>query len=743
MRRRDFVKAGALTAGATLLDGCTSDEQHVIIQNVRQTQLPGETVWKPGVCRQCAAGCGIQVRVVDGNAKKIEGNEAHPVGLGGVCAIGHSLLQELYNPDRITQPQRLSGARGSGSLEAVSWDDAMAAAVAAVSGAGRGRVGILAGKGSGLEGALWRRFASAVGAPAPSFLEAPASEVERLAARVALGTDDYPYFDIANAELVLSIGAPFLDRWRSPVHYTKAYGRMRRARPTRRGRLIQAEARMSLTAANADVWLPIRPGTEGTLAHALAGHLLDSGRVGASARQRYERLFSSTPPSLAEAATACDVREERLRAVAEELAGAENAVVIGGGSAAGHTNGLFNVTAALALNVLLDNLGRSGGVFAPVAVDLGRGVASAESTAPSILAERLRNGEVDVLIVADADPVHALPAGFGVAEALPGVDTVIVLGSFLDDTALQADLLLPIATELERYEAAEPATSVGVATLGLAEPVVEPLGESRHPADVLIALASGLGDAVAGQFPWSSFQSVVTERIEAELARLPGGSGAAARQYITAATERGGIFAEGGPSAVPQGPSGSGPQPSGERFEGAPNEYPFVLLPFESVRSGDGRAANRPWMQEMPEPLSTVMWNAWVELSPADAEELGIHDQDLLRLTSPQSAIDLHAVVDPAARPGVVSVPLGHGHQQYGRYAQGRGANVLGLVGGALVDGTAAPAWASTRVRIERIGEGSLVRFGRSYEDMGHGEVIPVGWAPMVPLRRSRTERSV
>jgi hypothetical protein len=91
----------------------------------------------------------------------------------------------------------------------------------------------------------------------------------------------------------------------------------------------------------------------------------------------------------------------------------------------------------------------------------------------------------------------------------------------------------------------------------------------------------------------------------------------------------------------------------------------------------------------------------------------------------------------------VVSVPLGHGHQQYGRYAQGRGANVLGLVGGALVDGTAAPAWASTRVRIERIGEGSLVRFGRSYEDMGHGEVIPVGWAPMVPLRRSRTERSV
>jgi hypothetical protein len=68
---------------------------------------------------------------------------------------------------------------------------------------------------------------------------------------------------------------------------------------------------------------------------------------------------------------------------------------------------------------------------------------------------------------------------------------------------------------------------------------------------------------------------------------------------------------------------------------------------------------------------------------------------------------------------------------------------VLSLVSGALVDGTSAPAWASTRVRIERIGEGELVRFGRSYDEMGHNEMIPVGWAPMVQLRRNRTEKSV
>jgi anaerobic selenocysteine-containing dehydrogenase len=738
------MKAGALTAGATLLDGCT-EEERFIVQRVRATsELPGETVWRPGVCRQCGAGCGIRVRVVDGNARKIEGNEAHPVSLGGVCALGHSLLQELYNPDRVLQPLRVSGERGTGAFEPETWDAALASAVEAVAAADPERVGIVAGNGSGLAGALWRRFAAALGAPPPSFLEAPEGEVERAAARLALGTADFPYFDLARTEVVLSIGAPFLDRWRSPVHYTKAYGAMRRGRATRRGRLIQAEARMSITAANADVWLPVRPGTEGTLAHALGGWLLENRDASAAARQRYQRLLPTAAPTLAEAATTCDLREDRLLEVAEELAAAENALVMAGGSAAAHTNGLYNVTSALGLNLLLENLGRPGGVYGPATVALGQGLATGTASAPAQLAQRLRAGEVDVLVVSEADPVHGLPAGFGVADAIADVDTVVVLGSFMDDTALHADLLLPITTELERFEAAEPGTSVGVAALGLVEPVVEPYGEGRHPADILLALASGLGDPVAGRLPWSDFEEVAEERVEAELGRLPGGSEADdSGDYFDAALERGGIFDEGEPMDAPPGPTGAGPQPAGGRFEGAPNEYPFVLVPFESVRHGDGRGANRPWMQELPDPLTTVMWNCWVEISPADAEELGIHDQDLVRITSPQGSIELHAVVDPATRPGVISVPLGHGHRQYGRYAEGRGANVMALVGGGLVDGTSAPAWAATRVHIERMGEGELVRFGRAYADMGQHEVIPVGWAPHQPLVRIKTERSV
>ncbi|MGE0160865.1 MAG: hypothetical protein AB7T31_15790, partial [Gemmatimonadales bacterium] len=342
MRRRDFLKASSVGAGMTLLEGCRSPEEQFIVQRVRQTpELPGESGWRLGVCRQCGSGCGIQVRVVDGDAKKIEGNEAHPVNRGGVCAIGHSLLQELYNPDRILEAQRRTGDRGTGTFEALAWDDAIDQIVTAIGAVPPAGIAIIASDRSGLGGALWRRFAAALGAPAPAFLEAPEMEVERAAAQLALGMTDFPYFDIARSDLVLSIGAPFLDTWRTPTHYIRAFADMRRARPARRGRLVQAEARMSLTAANADAWLPIRPGTEGVLARAIAGLLVADAP--ADAARRYRILFPGAAPSAADAAAMCVVPEARIVEIAEALAAAEAPVVLGGGSAAAHGNGVSNV----------------------------------------------------------------------------------------------------------------------------------------------------------------------------------------------------------------------------------------------------------------------------------------------------------------------------------------------------------------------------------------------------------------
>ena len=181
---------------------------------------------------------------------------------------------------------------------------------------------------------------------------------------------------------------------------------------------------MSLSAANADEWLAVRPGTEGVLARALAGLLRSDGRVSAAAQSRYARLFQAEPPDVAEAAGLCDIAADRIRRVAEELGAAENAVVVAGGSAAAHTNGLFNVVAALGLNVLLDNLGRPGGVFAPVRFDLARGIlpATTQETPMADLAARLRGESgprVELLLTVEADLLHNIPAGWSRARSIP------------------------------------------------------------------------------------------------------------------------------------------------------------------------------------------------------------------------------------------------------------------------------------------------------------------------------------
>ena len=736
MRRRDFLKATTLAAGVSLLEACSRPEDQVLVQPaVRPDQLAGESSWRLGVCQQCSAGCGIQVRVVDGNAKKIEGNPDHPVNRGGVCALGQSLLQELYNPDRLIAPQRRNGTRGEGQFEAISWADALGDVAETIAATPGERLAILGSERTGLVGALWHRFAAALGAPAPVFLEAPELEVERRAALISLGVDDMPYFDLGRSDYALSIGAPFLDRWRSPVHYARMLAHMRRGRPGRRGKLVHAEARMSLTAASADEWLAPNPGTEGMLARTIAGVLLSEGLVDEAAGVRYRALFAADPPALDEGAAICDLPADKIHRISRELAAADRGLILAGGSAAAHSNGLFNVVAALALNLLLDNLGKPGGVFAPTSFRLANGIAPS-GTADGQMAQllsRLRGDSaepVKTLVIAASDPLHTLPRSSGFEAALSGAGKVIVLSSFLDNTAHHADLLLPLHTELESFNAIEPATSIGVPVLGLARPAVEPLGEGHHVGDVILATATALGGSVAEDLPWTSFAALAQTRVDEELTRW---AASTLPQIPTTTSEvlaQGGFFVPEPPGTAPPGPTNPAPEATDPTFDGDAGRFPFKLQPFESIKFGDGRGANRPWLQELPDPLSTVMWDSWAELSPADATALGIGDGDRLRIESPSGSIEVAAVIDPAVRPGLVGVPRGLGYRDYGRYARGRGVNPLDLAGELEVAGQAVSAWAATRVRIERLGPGTLARYGARLADRGEGERIPVGWAP-------------
>jgi anaerobic selenocysteine-containing dehydrogenase len=149
-------------------------------------------------------------------------------------------------------------------------------------------------------------------------------------------------------------------------------------------------------------------------------------------------------------------------------------------------------------------------------------------------------------------------------------------------------------------------------------------------------------------------------------------------------------------------------------FDGAPDQFPFHFLPFASQMFYDGSLAHLPWMQEAPDPLSSVMWGTWIEINTQTAAKMGIKQADLIEVTSQHGTLRAPAMVVPGIAPDVIAMPVGQGHENFTRYASGRGANPISILAPMTVDETGSLAWAATRVKISRIGEGKMSLFAGS-----------------------------
>jgi anaerobic selenocysteine-containing dehydrogenase len=156
------------------------------------------------------------------------------------------------------------------------------------------------------------------------------------------------------------------------------------------------------------------------------------------------------------------------------------------------------------------------------------------------------------------------------------------------------------------------------------------------------------------------------------------------------------------------------PEPGKARFFGDEKEFPLHLQVYPSTAFYDGRGAPLPWLQQLPDPMTTVVWDSWIEINPKTAAELGISFGDLVEVTSPQGSLRVPAVIYPGIRPDMVAMPLGQGYKEMGRYAKERGKNPLHLLAMDSNKGKEAqPAWNATRVRVKRISEkGELVTTG-------------------------------
>ncbi|MBI4587418.1 MAG: molybdopterin-dependent oxidoreductase [Candidatus Rokubacteria bacterium] len=690
MKRRDFFKIVGASAAAAAA-GCGRAPEQILPYVVPPDNLvPGVASWFASVCRECPAGCGLIARNREGRVVKLEGNPDHPVNHGTLCMRGQSALQGLYNPDRLRGPLQRDAA--SGTLKPVKWEDAekfLAEHVTGLVKSGRGaRIAVLSQLESGSPGRLMDTWVQALGARPRVAYEPFNYESIRVASRLVFGRDAIPHYALEEANVLLSFGTDFLETWLSPVAYAGAFARLHALRHGRAGTFIHVEPRLSTTAASADDWIRNAPGTEGLLALSFLKVILDEGLQAPGVDGGALRTVVKSVEVEA-VARQSGVPAGTILRIARSFARAKPGLAIGGGVSVNGTNAAEVQVVIHLLNYAAGNVGRTVR-FGP---DSAFGKASPYADVLALV-QAMAKGEIEVLLLVHVNPLFALPPKSGFADALKKVPLVVSFANQPDETTQQAHLILPDLHPLESWGDFAPREGV----MGLMQPTMAPVFDAKAVGDVLLSVGRQVLLTPEGKGPlrWPTFEEYLKDQWRAMAARFA--PGRPFSQLWEEALRRGGAWKD-----VPTAPVQ--PRPTGMPVTAAALEgdgQGLVLLTYPSLRFYDGRGANKPWLQEAPDTMTQVTWDAWVEVPAESAKKLAIREGDLVRISSPHGAIELPAYPSESLHPEAVAIPIGQGHTAYGRYAKDRGANPL-----LLLPATAAPGglpFLSVKVTLAKIG---------------------------------------
>jgi anaerobic selenocysteine-containing dehydrogenase/Fe-S-cluster-containing dehydrogenase component len=681
--RRDFLKLVGVGAGAAAVAGCSDPVEKLVPYVVQPEEVtPGIATWYASTCQECSAGCGLQVKTREARPIKLEGNPEHPINRGALCAAGQSSIGRTYHPDRYGSPM----VKGGGGLKPISWQDAEAELAAKVK-ASAGKTWVLgAPVGPTLSG-LVDGWVAAIGAAGRVVYEPFEFGSVRAATKAVFGRDSMPIFDLSKADFILDFSSDFLDQGLSPVEQARGFADARDPHDHDHGgaKLVSVGPRMSMSGSNADEWIPAAPGSEGTLALALARAVFEHlQKTGASIPGDVEALGAVLGRvDRGKATSSAGIERKTFDGLVDALVHAKSAVALPPGVSATTTAGTSAAAAVLLLNALLGASGKT--MLVPE-----RGSEGAGSGYPALLrlVEAMKAGQVDVLLVHGANPVYSLPAALGFAEALAKVGTVVSFATLSDETSEAADLVLPDHSALESWGDAAPRAGVR----SLVQPTIRPLHDTQALGDTLLSV----GRAVGASLPEGNFHDLLQAAW----------SDTDWRQTLA----EGGIF-----SAADSSPARISPGVAGLNFA-APKlqgQGEFTLIAYPHSLIGDGRGAALPWLQEVPDPVSRATWISWAELSPTTAEMLGVSFGDVVEVSTGIGAGSVELPVYPRGgiRDDCVGIAIGQGHT-VGHYAslagdgqpgEARGVSVISLLSAA-GDETGERAWLSTRAQVKPTG---------------------------------------
>lgn len=454
-----------------------------------------------------------------------------------------------------------------------------------------------------------------------------------------------PGYHFEHASIIFSFGADFLGTWISPVEYTRQYIKNRKVSPehTEMSRHYQIESRLSLTGSNADKRAVIKPSEEGAAVIALYNLIAaKSGAASISGGQVSGRA------------------EKVIAQAADELIANKGKCLVVAGSNDPDVQVIIN-----GINKMLGNYGTT------ISLSRHSNTHQSDNREMQALMNDLNKGLISTVIVYGANPAYDYPDAKGFSEALVKAETSISLNDRADETTALCRYHCPDHHYLESWNDASP--RAGLFTM--CQPVIWPLFDTRQAQDSLLRWMGNTDDYYAyirknweqNVYPAQStygdvqtfwdmcvkegaFEIAIAENVDVNSA-----------MDVTAAAAAIGAAAAG--------------------------EKGLEISLYEKVGIGNGRYANIPWLQEMPDPISKVVWDNYLCVSPKFAEENGLvmdvvaHLTDMVNVKAGNISVDVPVYVQPGQGDSSVSLAVGYGRTKSGKAGDGIGQNAYPFIG--------------------------------------------------------------
>ncbi len=689
--RREFLRlsSAVAAAGALASTACqVPPEATIPFHDMPESLVDG--MGRARYFHTVLDGSPVLVRTREGRPILVTGAVNDPSGRG-LTVRHHAALMDLYDPDRARGP--LSVRRKSEMAVPSNWTVVSAEVVAKLKTAGPKAVlltgpvqspalaaviGALTAQ-TGLRHVVWSPLASDGAAAAWT---------------QAFGHANLARPRLDKADLVVGLGAEFLDRPDDGLE--RDFATRRSPDPTGgvgMNRFIQIEGRLTLTGANADRRLRVRDSHLGAVGAALAHELVVVRRLGPlAADPAVTNVLGAF--AIDTVASTVGVDPAALKALAAELAAAVGrAVVVAGGAASDAATGPAGEVAALVLNLTLGAF--DAGLFDETAASTP--VAGAGQTLEA-LADDMRRGGVEVLVVAGANPAYDAPVAIDIAGALAKVGTVVSLGDRVDETTMFADLLAPTSHPFECW--GDQVLPRGVAAIQ--QPVIQPLFDTRGLLDVLVDWAAALGDPQARAAVTAATAPVaVPLPATAERAR----STSVAWHYLRAAWATrlamdlatpafdaawNDVLRTGWWQGPAPAPAARVWQPAALALLGAAptSARGLELQLYPHLAHADGRRGNNGWLHELPDPITRITWGGALSMAPRRFDEMGLANGDLVEVDAGHAKVVAPAYRHAGMHYDQVALPLGLGRTACGPIGAGIGPNAFPLqqlVGGRIV----------------------------------------------------------